>query len=82
MAFVGVGGFATDIVAKEKVVAPLPLGMDFITGASFALAYGTADHALQVSGNRLARRHMLAQAQVGGGKGTKTDCMVPSGLVC
>lgn len=48
VAFVGVGGFATDIVVKESSVAPLPSGMDFITASSFLVAYGTADYALRV----------------------------------
>lgn len=48
VAFVGVGGFATDITAKEKSVAPLPPGMDYVTASSFLVAYGTADYALRV----------------------------------
>ncbi|CAM9242046.1 unnamed protein product [Pylaiella littoralis] len=51
VAFVGVGGFATDIVVKESSVAPLPSGMDFITASSFLVAYGTADYALRVRAN-------------------------------
>lgn len=49
VAFVGFGGYTTDLVVKEINVAPLPSGMDFITGASFVLAYGTADYALRVN---------------------------------
>ena len=48
VAFVGSGGFATDLVAKESSVAPLPPGMDFVTASSFLVAYGTADYALRV----------------------------------
>lgn len=48
VAFVGVGGFATEITAKERSVAPLPPGMDFVTASAFLVAYGTADYALRV----------------------------------
>lgn len=48
VAFVGFGGFATDLIAKESSVAPLPPGMDFVTASSFLVAYGTADYALRV----------------------------------
>lgn len=49
VALVGYGGYTTDLVTKEVHVAPLPPGMDLITGSSFFLAYGTADYALRVS---------------------------------
>lgn len=48
IAFIGYGGYTTELVTKEDNVAPLPRDMDFITGASFVLAYGTADYALRV----------------------------------
>lgn len=48
VAFVGYGGFATELVAKENSVAPLPPGMDYVTASSFLVAYGTADYALRV----------------------------------
>ena len=49
VAFVGIGGFTTDLVAKETRVSPLPAGMDFYTASSFLVVYGTADYALRVS---------------------------------
>ncbi|CAM9488266.1 unnamed protein product [Ascophyllum nodosum] len=48
VAFVGIGGFTTDLVAKETRVSPLPAGMDFYTASSFLVVYGTADYALRV----------------------------------
>lgn len=48
VAFVGSGGFATDLIAKESSVAPLPPGMGFVEASSFLVAYGTADYALRV----------------------------------
>lgn len=52
VAFVGYGGYTTDLVVKEDSVAPLPPGMDLVTGASFVSAYGTADYALRVGGQK------------------------------
>lgn len=49
VAFIGIGGFATDLVTEENTVTLLPPGMDFITASSFLIAYGTADYALRVS---------------------------------
>lgn len=48
VAFIGFGGFTTDLIVKEKSVAPLPPGMDSVTASSFLVAYGTADYALRV----------------------------------
>lgn len=48
VAFVGVGGFATDVITDEKKVIHLPPSMDFKTASSFLVAYGTADYALRV----------------------------------
>ncbi|CAM9452591.1 unnamed protein product [Laminaria digitata] len=48
VAFVGSGGFATDLVTEEETVTLLPPGMDFATASSFLIAYGTADYALRV----------------------------------
>lgn len=48
VSFVGFGGFATDVVAREGSVAPLPPGMDFFTASCLFVAYGTADYALRV----------------------------------
>ncbi|MBM3559269.1 MAG: NADPH:quinone oxidoreductase family protein [Alphaproteobacteria bacterium] len=42
MATVGTGAFAEQAVARENEVFPLPDGMDFVTGAAFPVAYGTA----------------------------------------
>lgn len=49
VAFIGIGGFATDLVAEENAVALAPPSMDFVTASSFLIAYGTADYALRVS---------------------------------
>jgi len=41
------GGFAEEVVIDEKSCFPIPDGMDFVTAASFMLAYGTSFHALK-----------------------------------
>ncbi|CAM9655451.1 unnamed protein product, partial [Choristocarpus tenellus] len=48
VAFTGYGGCSTNLVVAEGKVSPLPEGMDFQTGSSFFVAYGTADYALRV----------------------------------
>ena len=39
-------GFADEVVMPEENTYPLPVGMDFTTGAAFPVAYGTAHGAL------------------------------------
>eukprot|EP00752_Nemacystus_decipiens_P008741 g7802.t1 len=68
VAFVGSGGFATDLIAKENGVAPLPPGMDFVTASSFLVAYGTADYALRVLAN-LRRGELVLILGASGGVG-------------
>ena len=41
------GGFAEEAVVDARQVFPIPPGMDFITGSSFMMAYGTSYHALK-----------------------------------
>jgi NADPH2:quinone reductase len=46
-AFVGVGGFAEEVVAEADTVAPIPDGVDFVSAAAFVMTYGTAYYALK-----------------------------------
>ena len=41
------GGFAEEAVVDAKQVFPIPPGMDYVTGSSFMMAYGTSYHALK-----------------------------------
>ncbi|CAN0437237.1 unnamed protein product, partial [Scytosiphon promiscuus] len=66
VAFVGVGGFTTEIIAKERSVAPLPPGMDYVTASSFLVAYGTADYALRVRANLRSGELVLVLGASGG----------------
>lgn len=46
MANLNGGGYAEEVIAEEASVEPMPDGMDFVTGASFPVAYSTAAVAL------------------------------------
>jgi NADPH:quinone reductase len=46
IAFTGWGGFAEQVAVSAGRVIPMPEGMDFVTAASFVMAYGTSHHAL------------------------------------
>ncbi|HXX84003.1 MAG TPA: NADPH:quinone oxidoreductase family protein [Casimicrobiaceae bacterium] len=46
IAVVESGAFAEKVRADIRALTPLPTGVDFVTGAAFLLAYGTAYHAL------------------------------------
>ena len=45
--FVTNGGFAEEVITPAKNVFPKPPKMDYATGASFLMAYGTSYHALK-----------------------------------
>jgi NADPH2:quinone reductase len=47
MAYVGMGGFAEEIVADASQIIPMPRALDFITASAFLLTYGTSYHALK-----------------------------------
>jgi len=47
MAFTTYGAFAEEVKTESARLLPLPEGMDFASGASFILTYGTTDHALR-----------------------------------
>ena len=45
--FVSKGGFAEEVLAPARNIFPKPPKMDYATGASFLMAYGTSYHALK-----------------------------------
>jgi len=47
IAFTTYGAFAEEVKIEAARLLPLPDGMDFESGASFILTYGTTDHALR-----------------------------------
>jgi NADPH2:quinone reductase len=46
MAFTTYGAFAEQVVADARALIPMPVELDFTTGAAFVLTYGTSYHAL------------------------------------
>src|SRR5436189_2171660 len=47
MAYIGMGGFAEEVVADASQIIPMPHALDFITASAFLLTYGTSHHALK-----------------------------------
>jgi len=47
MAFIGMGGFAEEVIADASHIIPMPQTLDFITASAFLLTYGTSHHALK-----------------------------------
>lgn len=45
--YIDQGGYAEEALVNAKACFPLPAGMDFVTAASFMVAYGTSYHALK-----------------------------------
>lgn len=46
MSFIGMGGFAEEVVADASQIIPMPHTLDFTTASAFLLTYGTSYHAL------------------------------------
>jgi NADPH2:quinone reductase len=47
IAFIGVGGFAEEVIAEPIQLIPMPRNMEFTTASAFVLTYGTSLHALK-----------------------------------
>lgn len=62
----GWGGFADQIVAPAASLAPLPEGMDFVTGAGFTMTYATSYYALKQRGTLAAGETLLVLGAAGG----------------
>lgn len=68
IAMAGTGAFAQQCVADAVRTVGLPEGMDFASGASFMLTYGTSVHALRTIG-RLQPGETVLVLGAGGGVG-------------
>jgi len=66
IAFTTYGAFAEEVKTDAARLLPLPEGMDFATGASFLLTYGTSDHALRDRGALRAGETLLVLGAAGG----------------
>lgn len=62
----GLGGCAAEAVVAEEHAVPIPDGMDFVTAAGFAVAYGTAEVALAYRARLEAGEVLLVHAAAGG----------------
>src|SRR6187402_2220533 len=66
IAFTTYGAFAQEVKTEAARLLPLPDGMDFSSGASFILTYGTTDHALRDRGNLQEGETLLVLGAAGG----------------
>ena len=66
IAFTTFGAFAEEVKTEAIRLLPLPEGMDFPSGASFILTYGTTDHALRDRGALREGETLLVLGAAGG----------------
>src|SRR5437867_3805421 len=60
------GGYSEEIVIDARAVVPIPDAMDFVTAASFPVAYGTAHFALTHRGQLQPGESLLVLGAAGG----------------
>lgn len=66
MGMLGWGGFAEEVLADVKALAPIPAGLAFDTAAAFPMVYGTSYHALIDRGALQAGETVLVLGAAGG----------------
>jgi NADPH2:quinone reductase len=66
IAFTTYGAFAEEVKTEAARLLPMPEGMDFPSGASFLLAYGTSEHALRDRAALKAGETLLVLGAAGG----------------
>src|SRR5258705_5346376 len=66
IAFTTYGAFAEEVKTEALRLLPLPVKMDFVTGAAFLLTYATSDHALRDRGALRAGETLLVLGAAGG----------------
>ncbi|MDE2436088.1 MAG: NADPH:quinone oxidoreductase family protein [Sphingomonadales bacterium] len=66
IAMMGNGGLATEVLADAAKLFPLPEGVDFATGASLLMTYGTNMHGLFDRGHLKAGDTLLVLGAAGG----------------
>lgn len=62
----GYGGFAEEAIIDAGMAVPLPPNMDYVTGASFAVAYGTSHMALDHRARLQPGETLLVHGAAGG----------------
>ncbi|MGC2854780.1 NADPH:quinone oxidoreductase family protein [Novispirillum sp. DQ9] len=68
------GGYADEAVARVEDVHPLPAGMDYATGASFPITYGTSHFALADRAGLRPGETLLVHGAAGGVGLTAVEC--------
>lgn len=66
MAFIGMGGFAEEVIADASQVFPMPHTLDFATASAFLLTYGTSHHALKDRAQLQSGETLLVLGAAGG----------------
>ncbi len=66
MAFIGMGGFAEEVIADASHIIPMPQTLDFITASAFLLTYGTSHHALKDRAQLQPDETLLVPGAAGG----------------
>jgi NADPH2:quinone reductase len=66
MGFIGMGGFAEEVVADASQIIPMPHTLDFPTASAFLLTYGTSHHALKDRAQLQQRETLLVLGAAGG----------------
>ncbi len=62
----GIGGYAEEVVAKAEWVTKMSDAMDYVTGAGFAITYGTSHLALKYRAGLLPGENLLVTGAAGG----------------
>lgn len=78
-AALGHGGYAEEVVVPAIDVQPMPDSMDFITAASFPIAYGTSHFALIDRAQLRAGETVLVHGAAGGVGLTAVECAKAAG---
>ena len=66
MAFIGMGGFAEEVIANASQIIPMSHTLDFTTASAFLLTYGTSHHALKDRAQILPGETLLVLGAAGG----------------
>jgi NADPH2:quinone reductase len=66
IALTGHGAFAELVCVDARNALPMPTGLDFVTGSSLILTYGTTEHALVDRGRLAAGETLLVLGAAGG----------------
>jgi NADPH:quinone reductase len=66
IAYIGMGGFAEEVIANASQLIPMPHTLDFATASAFLLTYGTSHHALKDRAQLQPEETLLVLGAAGG----------------